>query len=206
MRNNQIQCNCPSGYRGNPWIKCSEIPKYNSALDETEVCSICGPNSICKISKNRDGNKLVKCECTPGTSGNPPNCSRIKNFCRDDLDCPDQKVCDRNKCKKPEIEEINHPCLINCGPNTVCRVVPFQELQQYRDSLRESRQDALYFDMVKANGKLRNGRFSECFCRTGYDGNPYSVAGCQPQSDPDYPMIIVMNPDPCKPKSPCKGF
>lgn len=143
-------------------------------------CSwMCSETANCAVL-----NHIVKCTCPLGYEGDPKfGCQRLA--------VPDN--------------EPEHPCKLNCGRNTVCRAVMFNELEEYRNTLRQNRQEALYFDMIRANGNLQaNGVFSECLCRKGYQGNPYSLSGCNPRGDDEgaeHP-VIVMETNPCDP-TPC---
>ncbi|PNF25784.1 hypothetical protein B7P43_G12126, partial [Cryptotermes secundus] len=152
-------CTCPSGYEGNPAVKCSPTqPLSCSSNDDcplTEACfggvcqhpcdvhDPCAFNAVC-INTNHG----TDCSCAEGYQGNGfVGCGPVKSplpICHYNEDCPPHKLCDRlnRVCINPCLED-------SCGENAQCLAV---------------------------------NHGIDCKCLDGYIGNPYvecmKVTGC----------------------------
>lgn len=101
-------CFCPSGYIGDPFIRCFIEKKVIPVIVTPCVPSPCGSNAICKEQNNAGA-----CTCIPGYTGNPYEGCRPE--CVLNSDCPSNKACVRNKCVDP--------CPGTCGTNAECQVI-----------------------------------------------------------------------------------
>lgn len=103
--NQEEKCECLTGYIGDPYRKCDELPK--------SVCSPnpCGPGAQCIMSF--DGKSM--CLCSEGTHGDPTSLEGCySSECLTDKDCALDKACFGRTCK--------NPCDGACGYNTHCIV------------------------------------------------------------------------------------
>ncbi|CAH2073961.1 unnamed protein product, partial [Iphiclides podalirius] len=157
-------CSCPSGYDGDPAVKCS--PKQfgcsrNEDCSLTEACinnacqhpcaihNPCAPNAVC-INTNHGSD----CGCIEGFQGNGyVGCVPVRNpsesVCQYNEDCPPELLCDRMN------RVCINPCAINkCGDNAEC---------------------------VPENHGV------QCKCGAGFTGNPflecYKVQGCRSDNE-----------------------
>lgn len=176
-RNHKSQCECLSGFEGNPNDRdgCIAINK-NQCLDdaqcrENELCKhvgdvkkcvsacqnvICGPNAVCVTN-----NHIAKCQCPSGPfTGNPNDlekgCQSVP--CIYNADCLSHELCNR----------ITHTCINacqeeSCGENAVC---------------------------IAENHK------PNCQCPNGYKADPLPDVNCK--------KIEVCNPNPCHPTAVCE--
>lgn len=98
-------CSCPSGFMGDPFIKCY----VQEPVEVTNPCdpSPCGPQSECQIVQNR-----AVCSCSKNMIGKPPYC---RKECVLNSECPQNKACINEKCADP--------CSGSCGSNTNCQTV-----------------------------------------------------------------------------------
>lgn len=118
VRNNQPQCRCVSGYRGNAYEFCrvvgctsnNDCPSDKKCVNEqcVDPClyeSECSPRAICTPQ-----NHMGVCRCPPGLVGNPLiDCKpEVRNECEVDPDCSSTLACLGQKCKDP-CHEL-HPC------------------------------------------------------------------------------------------------
>lgn len=156
VRNHSPLCSCIQGYTGDPFIRCSPIPrkplscqaKYCSAyvtivfvappppvqLEEYHnpcVPSPCGLNAVC-----RDVNGSPSCSCLPTYIGSPPNCHPE---CTINAECPSNKACIREKCQDP--------CPGSCGFRAICTVI---------------------------------NHTPSCTCPSGYTGDPFTICNVAP--------------------------
>lgn len=103
--NDQERCECLSGYIGDPYTSCNEVPK--SVCDPNP----CGPGAQCILSF--DGKSM--CICPEGTHGDPTSLDGCyASECLTDRDCSNDKACFGRTCK--------NPCDGACGYNTHCIV------------------------------------------------------------------------------------
>jgi hypothetical protein len=103
--NDEERCACKTGYTGDPYSKCNEIPK--------SVCepNPCGPNAQCIVSP--EGHSL--CLCPNGLKGDPTSKEGCFSYeCLTDADCSADKACFGTRCA--------NPCQGACGFNTHCYV------------------------------------------------------------------------------------
>ncbi|CAL8142877.1 unnamed protein product [Orchesella dallaii] len=120
-------------------------------------------------------NHLPQCRCPLGFTGNPR------------INCVKEVVTPPHPISVPD----NHPCRFQCGPNTICRTVPNEEMRLLRKKAfswhtlemeKDPFQRALlhYIKQVSGNSGVEDhkGDFSECLCQRGAMGNPYSIEGC----------------------------
>lgn len=92
-----IECLCPPGYAGNPYVHCSDI-------DECTNENSCGQSAVCI---NTVGS--YDCRCKEGYAGNPfVMCSQIQGgVCQDVKSCrcgsnrlcPSGYTCERGRCR-----------------------------------------------------------------------------------------------------------
>ncbi|KAG8232833.1 hypothetical protein J437_LFUL013159, partial [Ladona fulva] len=182
--NHGVDCQCLSGFSGNPYVGCSKVLGCRGDNDcpTNEACinghcqnpCRCGPNAACDVV-----NHVATCKCPPGYTGNPilgcqvptnpcdPNPCGIKAMCEIDNGnpicfCPKGLTGNPFKNCIPEGDQ----CQPNpCGPNSGCRMVSNKPL---------------------------------CFCLPEYDGNPPAIP-CQPPKSP-------CDPYPCGPNTQCTIF
>lgn len=100
-------CQCQSGYTGDPFSGCSIIPIRREEPRNPCNPSPCGANAICK-----EQNGAGSCTCIPEYFGDPYTGCRPE--CITNTDCSKDKACLNNKCKDP--------CPGTCGINAECRV------------------------------------------------------------------------------------
>lgn len=115
----QPVCQCPSGYSGDPRVRC--VPPAvatvgcasNSECTPSETCvnrlcvspCNCGPNADCKVV-----NHYPSCYCRPGYSGNPlTGC--VPLGCENDDQCANDKRCYNGQCVNPCI--LDNLCALN---------------------------------------------------------------------------------------------
>lgn len=128
VRNNQPECRCRSGYRGNPRDVCrivgclsnNECPSDKRCINEQCVnpClyeNVCSPRAECLAQ-----NHMAVCKCPPGLFGNPYiDCKpEPRHECIHDTDCSPTLACINSKCKDPCIE------LTPCNQPSKCQVIP----------------------------------------------------------------------------------
>lgn len=127
-RDNQAQCRCLNGYRGNPRTSChivgcmsnNDCPSEKRCVNEQciDPCiyeNTCSPRAECKAS-----NHMAVCKCPPGLVGNPYIDCRpeIQPQCVYDTDCHSTLACIDSKCKDPCI------ALEPCSLPSRCQVIP----------------------------------------------------------------------------------
>lgn len=109
--NHSPVCSCISGFTGDPFIRCYQIPppppQYDPVYTNPCVPSPCGPYSQC-----RDQNGYPSCSCLAEYIGSPPNC---RSECTINAECPRDKACMKQKCQDP--------CAGSCGINALCNVI-----------------------------------------------------------------------------------
>lgn len=125
-------CSCPPGNTGDPFVRCSLLPRkqyffqpnsiitmlYPSLLApqpqpvETVLINPCLPSPCGANSQCRDIGGAPSCSCLAGYIGNPPNC---RPECTINADCPSNRACIREKCMDP--------CPGSCGLNALCSVI-----------------------------------------------------------------------------------
>lgn len=139
VNQNQPECRCRSGYRGNPYERCvvvgcvsnSECPDDRQCINAQCInpClydNPCSPRAECLVQ-----NHMALCKCQPGFMGNPyVDCKPEEQpECREDGDCPALLACLNNRCQNPcaVIEPCQNPAkcqVVNSLPvrtmNCVC--------------------------------------------------------------------------------------
>lgn len=207
-RGNPI-CYCPKGMTGNPFQLC--IPEGDECSKNT-----CGPNSGCRILSGRP-----KCFCLPGFEGNPPrkSCAPPKSPC-DPSPCGPNTQCSLLKgiakcsCTPGFIESPNtirgciepiNPCDPNpCGVgavcdssrNPICNCPGSTGGNPFRHCTEPVTQEFCKPGPCGINSDcfvVENRE--QCYCRSGYVGNPYN--GC------DEPPRSICQPNPCGPNAEC---
>ncbi|CAH0390731.1 unnamed protein product [Bemisia tabaci] len=108
---NRAECRCVSGYRGDPYDRCTVIGcRTNNDCPDDRACinsqcinpcayeHPCAANSECKVN-----NHLALCRCPPGELGNPYVGCRPepKPECKVDADCPAKLACFNDVCQNP---------------------------------------------------------------------------------------------------------
>lgn len=102
--NHVPNCNCPTGYSGDPFFSCRPIPHTPAPPINPCVPSPCGPNSNCRSINNQ-----AVCSCQSGFVNQPPNC---RPECVVSAECAPERACVNNKCVDP--------CLHTCGVRAIC--------------------------------------------------------------------------------------
>lgn len=170
VNNHSPICSCKNGYTGDPFIRCSPIPRKILSCFVTKICdqwkhyhflappevvheevrdpcypSPCGPNSQC-----RNVNGIPSCSCLPTYIGAPPNC---RPECTINSECTSNKACIREKC--------NDPCPGSCGLYATCSVINHTPI---------------------------------CTCTQGYVGDPF--VSCHPAPPPRKKLLLSKTLEP----------
>ncbi|KAF2350557.1 EGF-like domain [Trinorchestia longiramus] len=200
-------CSCPKGMTGNPFNKC--IPQGDECSDNQ-----CGPNSGCRIIAG-----AVQCFCLPEFVGNPPyeHCKLPSDPCEPspcgpNTDCNIINGYHRCTCKAGFIGSPNtirgcdkpvNPCVPNpCGPGALCDPSvlnfcycrpgligdPFSGCTEPEPECYPGA-CGINAECYKVNREL------SCRCRSGYEGDPYTMCRAEPESPCD--------PSPCGSNSGC---
>lgn len=126
--NNKANCRCLSGYRGNPYERCTIIGcRTNSDCPSDKACvnqqcvNPCMYDNPCSVhAECRPQNHIAVCKCPVGFYGNPYVDCRLEERpeCVYDTDCPSKLACLDKKCQDP--------CLIlePCSRPARCEVQP----------------------------------------------------------------------------------
>lgn len=176
-KNHKSQCECLSGFVGNPNDRdgCLPIDKNECMNDveckEDEICKNigninkcipacqdvhCGPNAVC-VTNNHD----AKCQCPSGPyTGNPDDldkgCQSVP--CVYNIDCLSHELCNRMTHKCINVCDEN-----SCGENSVC---------------------------------IADEHKFECQCLSGYIPDPIPDIACK--------KLDLCNPNPCHPTALCE--
>ena len=201
-----MDCVCPVGFRGNPYVECTDVNEC--------IGNACGMNAACI---NTIGS--YDCKCQAGFSGNPfqmcmpvqqpldPGCAENPELCGCslDTDCQPGFVCNRGLCK-------DSCSAINCGPNAACDQGKCKCVQGFLGNPADvsvgcksssctnnfdCKDNEICFSIsrrrtcVDACTKVQCGpnafcvaqdHRSSCLCQPGNVGNPSDTAsGCQPE-------------------------
>lgn len=129
VANNQAQCRCLSGYRGNPWQRCQIVGcrshgdcPSDKACENAQCVNPCvyGNDKCAPRAECRPQNHAAVCRCPAGLVGNPfVECRPdVQHECVLDTDCSARLACIDNHC-------VN-PCqtLQPCQRPTRCEVIP----------------------------------------------------------------------------------
>lgn len=202
--NHNPMCTCPSGYTGDPFVRCEPRVEYDD-IPPADPCqpSPCGSNAQCRVI-----NDQASCSCLPGMSGNPPYC---RPECISNSECSSHLSCINQKCQDP--------CPGVCGRNSECRVVshtpmcycsqgfsgdPFSQCLEMKQDYPIISSNPCSPNPCGANANCReqNGAGS-CSCIQDYIGNPYE--GCRPECvlNSDCPSNAACLNNKCK--DPCPG-
>ena len=225
--NHRGQCQCLSGFTGNPNDRrgCRPVPRDECQTDaqcpEADICSLrgsvrkcipacnvkqCGPGSVCVAN-----NHVAQCQCPPGLfAGNPDDlgqgCSSVGCLINDD--CPTDKACNRLNFQCFDV------CYDACGDNAVCiaenhryscqcapgfKPNPSAEIECSRSGVCDNN------PCHKTAECVPNGGTHLCTCPNGMIGDPYTT-GCHqegtcPAGDSDCSSDSVCVRGYCK--SPC---
>lgn len=108
---NRAECHCLSGYRGNPYDRCTIVGcRSNNDCPSDRQCinaqcinpciydNPCSPKAECRVQ-----NHMALCRCPIGFIGNPYiDCRHeIQVECKIDGDCASTQACLNNKCQNP---------------------------------------------------------------------------------------------------------
>lgn len=188
-------CSCPSDLTGDPFVRCSPIPKVQDPIVVPTHRNPCNPSPCGLYSECRDQNGSPSCSCKIGYIGTAPNC---RPECVVNTDCSPQLACIAEKCRDP--------CQGSCGFNTECRVQnhipncvcrkgytgdPFTQCVEVIERLPAPTQAADPCELARC-GPNTQCRAGVCSCLTNYFGDPY--VGCRPE--------CTMNTD-CAPNKAC---
>lgn len=102
---NREQCFCETGFVGDPYNGCQEMPR--------SVCepNPCGPNAQCLVSPSG----LSMCRCPEGMGGDPTSALGCHGYeCQVDDECSNSEACIGFRCRDP--------CPGSCGTNAFCKV------------------------------------------------------------------------------------
>ncbi|XP_066901573.1 neurogenic locus notch homolog protein 1-like, partial [Halyomorpha halys] len=209
-RNTQCQvinhspiCSCLSGFTGDPFSSCHQIPPLPVPPKEPVnpcVPSPCGPYSQCQSAGDSPS-----CSCLPDYTGSPPNC---RPECTINSECPSVFACLREKCRDP--------CPGSCGLGATCSVRnhipiclcqegytgdPFTNCHPIPPPPPEPvNQDPCNPSPCGSNAQCNNG---VCTCLPEYQGDPYT--GCRPEcvlsSECSKTLACINN----KCRDPCPG-
>jgi hypothetical protein len=198
-------CSCPTGYTGDPFVRCQPQIMYDYPQPPSDPCqpSPCGPNAQCRVI-----NEQASCSCLPEMIGSPPNC---QPECVSNSQCSSHLACLNQKCKDP--------CPGVCGNNAECRVIshtpmcycssgytgdPFGQCLEIRQDYPVENRNPCNPSPCGANANCReqNGA-GACTCVQDYVGNPYE--GCRPECvlNSDCPSNLACLNSKCK--DPCPG-
>lgn len=201
-RNHKSQCECLSGFVGNPNDRdgCVALNKNQCTDDaqcrESEICKnvgsikkcipacqqiVCGPNAVC-VTNNHVGN----CQCPSGPyTGNPNDpekgCQSVP--CIYNTDCLSHEFCNR----------MTHTCLNacsddTCGDNAVCIAENHKISCQCPSGYKGSGYNCRKIESCNPNPchstAVCESHLSSyiCRCPTGFIGDPYKE-GCKKQSE-----------------------
>lgn len=200
---NKIDCTCPSGYKGNPYVKCEDIDECSSNM-------ACGNGAICI---NTLGS--YDCRCKSGFTGNPfllclplqkDYCDDASTCqCTDAIQCPSGYACINGGCS--DLCENTR-----CGPKAICDsgkcICPAGFIGDPFDLIKgctlrgqcsndvDCKTSEICFQFSKGVRKcvdgcsklqcgpnalcVSNDHTSTCICAEGYYGNPGDLfQGCQ---------------------------
>ncbi|CAH1404987.1 unnamed protein product [Nezara viridula] len=193
-------CSCPSGFTGDPFLRCSRLQPSTTPSPPSDPCapSPCGPYSQC-----RTVGSTPACSCLPNYIGNPPNC---RPECIINAECAGNLACQNEKCIDPcpgscghqaECRVVNHNPVCTCpqgyigDASTSCHPAPIATTERSPEKL-----DPCHPTPCGANAEChnRNG-VGACSCLAGFQGDPY--AGCRRECE--------SNQD-CAPPLACIGY
>lgn len=168
-RNHRADCACPSGYNGNPQVRCSrEIPEIRAPPPlPVDPCipNPCGTNSDCRPRGER-----AVCSCPVGYEGNPlEHCQ--KGECVSHTDCPRHLACQNLRCIDP--------CVGVCGNGAECTVRDHQPVcscpRSFMGDPFTSCRRITEYDICNPTPCGRN---TNCRARTDRDGSMRAVCSC----------------------------
>lgn len=124
---NQAQCRCRSGFRGDPFTRCtligcisnSDCPNDRQCINAQCINPCVYSNPCSPLSECRVQNHIALCRCPLGYIGNPyVNCRREPQpECRQDSDCPSRLACINEQCQNPcaVLQPCHNPaeCLVS---------------------------------------------------------------------------------------------
>lgn len=127
VHRNQAQCRCRSGYRGDPFTRCtivgcvsnSDCPNDRQCINAQCINPCIYSNPCSSLSECRVQNHIALCRCPLGFIGNPyVSCRKEPEpECRQDTDCPGRLACINEKCQNPctVLQPCHNPaeCLVS---------------------------------------------------------------------------------------------
>ena len=175
--NHNPLCSCPSGWTGEPFVRCYKQDIPTPAPRPQDPCnpSPCGVYAECR--RVGDG---AACSCSKNYIGSPPNC---RPECLVNTDCPSSQACISEKCRDP--------CDGSCGRDAECRVQnhittctcregftgdPFILCTRNQDDERVPVNDPCNPSPCGANALCDDGT---CTCLPNYFGDAYTH--CRPE-------------------------
>lgn len=176
VANSREECYCRSGFIGDAYTGCREIPR--------SVCepNPCGPGAQCIVSP--DGNSA--CLCPEGMTGDPTSITGCHSHeCIVDDDCPINKACVGYKCRDP--------CPGACGVGAYCRIEahhpvcfcnhglsgnPISQCYPLSDPVAQTNPCQPSPCGLNTHCQVNNNR-PICSCANGFLGAP--LTGCHPE-------------------------
>ncbi|XP_065203536.1 neurogenic locus notch homolog protein 1-like [Planococcus citri] len=189
-------CSCPSGYTGDPFVRCI-VEQYTTTEKLPEnpcVPSPCGPHSECRVI-----NYGPACSCLSNYTGKPPNC---RPECVTNADCQSHLTCKNAKCTDPcpgscsqfaQCQATNHTAICICPPGYMGDAA----VECYPEPTTTTKPiNPCYPNPCGLNAEcISKKEVAACRCYTGYFGDPY--IGCKRECE--------TNTD-CHPTSACIGY
>ena len=201
-------CQCPQGYIGDPFTRCTIRPIEPVIEEQIDPCSPspCGPYSDCT---RRNGN-IAGCTCKIGYVGVPPNC---RPECLINPDCSSNLACIQEKCKDPcpgtcastaRCQVISHRPTCTCPPGT--RGDPYVSgCSQIPPNINiDPCTPSPCGDNALCKRHQSSNRAATCECIQGYFGDPF--LSCRPEctQNPDCPSTKICSNQKCV--DPCPGL
>ena len=201
-------CQCPQGYIGDPFTRCTIRPIEPVIEEQIDPCSPspCGPYSDCT---RRNGN-IAGCTCKVGYVGVPPNC---RPECLINPDCSSNLACIQEKCKDPcpgtcastaRCQVISHRPTCTCPPGT--RGDPYVSgCSQIPPNIPiDPCTPSPCGDNALCKRHQSSNRAATCECIQGYFGDPF--LSCRPEctQNPDCPSTKICSNQKCV--DPCPGL
>ncbi|XP_066901548.1 neurogenic locus notch homolog protein 1-like, partial [Halyomorpha halys] len=174
-------CSCRSGFTGDPFSRCYNIPPPPPSKPVQVITNPCLPSPCGPYSQCRDSGGTPSCSCLPEYTGSPPNC---RPECTINAECSSILSCIREKCRDPcpgscgagaDCSVINHTPICTCpngytgDPFTNCVPKPVPPPEPVAT-------DPCNPSPCGPNAQCADG---VCTCLPEYQGDPYT--GCRPE-------------------------